>query len=105
MRLLGLYKQTQLELEKLDLTDKRNVAEIAADPRFKSLIKLLSNQKASFLKQSVFGRLEDEERNIYKGGAMALTAVFSAIEAEILKGKAEAADDDMKKMGMDIAGW
>jgi len=89
----------------MELTDKKNIAELATDPRFKSMVKLWSNQKASFLKQSVFGRLEKEELLTYKGGALALTAIFAAIESELMRGKADSADKDMKKKGMDIAGW
>lgn len=85
--------------------DNGNISTLAADPRFKSLVKLMNNQKATFLTQSVFGRLEEEDKAIYRGGALALTAIFTAIDGEILKEQSQRVEDEARKRGLDMIGW
>lgn len=52
-------------------------------PNYVTLIKLLENNKATFLSQSLFSARSEEDKLLYKGAAIAITAILASINDEI----------------------
>jgi high-affinity K+ transport system ATPase subunit B len=105
MTLLGLYQQSNVLISKLTLEEQNDIITLATDKRFKSLAKLLNNEKASFLSQSLFSGRTPDEVAIIKGASVAITAILASIDNTIISDYQNRMDVKAQKGALDFLDW
>ena len=99
-----MYHQTRIEEESLTKMDRINITTMVMDERFESVLKLMRNLQARYLKNIAFGKREDSSE-AYKGAAMGLSATVAAIIGEMKNSQSQIAEDQKREKGLNMVGW
>ena len=67
--------------------------------------KLMKNIKSRYLKKIAFSPLSKEEEGVYRGGAMCISAIITAIKQGERTAQASLKEKIDKESGLDMIGW